>query len=282
MTRAADDPRLSATCRRVRAFLEPLWVSRLVDEWGCLEHGLSLGSCRVSSEMLVQILADEGYPGWTVHGGTDRYAWPDGEPATHFWASDGLDVADLTADQFGLDPVILGPTAIGPYRAGQGRDIRVADPVAARHVSAWLDLWRVRGGEPLPGGVTPASLAFYTGPGAHELALLLHLDADLPLMLDVSEPDKPRPVCGTPDVLYDARGVWQADDYARISHRGRTVLDPVDRESLEAMFGPVPEDALGAAASYVAAFPSLRQAVRSAMDARRDAGMEGVDKGACP
>lgn len=134
-----------------RCFIEPFW-----DKWHAARGSdkpdvASRHTCGRTSLFLVKALGHEGIaarwvsgvPRLTEHGpDVGPYGFFAGSRwESHAWAHCGAWIIDITADQFGADPVIVTPFDDQRYRAG-GRDTALPAYVEARHRAvedAWPD-----------------------------------------------------------------------------------------------------------------------------------------------
>ncbi len=134
MKRKADT-QLFELARKARAFLEPHWM-----KWHDLAGEpppaiLSAGVCGRSSLFLQRALCSEGFDAM----------WRSGAPSTakpgagflgsdgwigHAWVECDGSILDITADQFGLAPVLITPSGDPRYQAGD--DVAFADAVTRR------------------------------------------------------------------------------------------------------------------------------------------------------
>lgn len=69
---------------------------------------LSTNMCRHTSLFLLRLLESAGVKGWTVGGGLMRKLDDKGEHPSdvHYWLENGNEILDITADQFGWDPIV--------------------------------------------------------------------------------------------------------------------------------------------------------------------------------
>jgi len=132
------------TLRMVRNFLEPLWGAWKTSRrsgWENRER-VALGMCRFTAAFLKPILDEMTGHKWSVVAGFADFhlldpGWDkkNGRPATafaaedgvggmidkngkwhdHYWLTDGATIIDLTADQFGWEPVIVTPVTDDRY-----------------------------------------------------------------------------------------------------------------------------------------------------------------------
>lgn len=270
---------LLAIAQRARAFLEPLWIHYLGDPWWAIDPPLSRGACRVSSEFLARILPDLGLRGWSVHGGPESFLQEDGERVPHYWLSDGTDIIDITADQFGLPAVIVGRPDLSRYIPGPAPALSAKAQAEVRFLDAWVEAWRDRDGVPFPSAMSSKAVEDYSGPLAHALALALHLDAGLPLLAAGGRSGRARPLAGDGDPVLDATGLLPWEAYARRHGLAPDDLEPMTADGLRARFGAVDESMLMAARAYAQAQPALSNAISQAAyaaleQARDDEGAE--------
>lgn len=111
------------TLTTIRAFLEISWEKWKIERLRDLTVPLSTGMCRFSSIFLHPILEDRTGRSWKMVGGETRdgdvggMMDSNGEWQPHYWLTDGNMIVDVTADQFGHDPIILTDYADPRYRA---------------------------------------------------------------------------------------------------------------------------------------------------------------------
>lgn len=158
---AIDREELFAIATEVRSFLEPRWI-QFQRQRGlvCASHP-STGMCRLSTLFLLRVLEQElPAGGWQCLGGcsdaTDEdvdpnlglpggYRDSNGDWSGHYWISDGGFelIIDVTADQFGGDPVVVAEDVPdGAYRENYApaavtermKDVR-------DRVAAWMGEW---------------------------------------------------------------------------------------------------------------------------------------------
>ncbi len=268
------DHDLPDLARKARAFLEPLWIDFLCDPWLSVEVPLSTGACRVSSEFLAAVLPGHGFHGWEVHGGPDAFTRWDGTTADHYWLSNGSVIIDVTADQFGLPPVVLGPPDPARYRQGPATPLSPGARSEAGCIEAWAESWRARGGVPRPSPMSVAALDAYAGPMAGTLALLLHRELGLPLYLVRKADGVPHPLVWDGQSAFDARGRTEFGFCEHAFGCSPGAFEPTDAPTVQALFGRVAPGAVEDAYAFAMAHPALREAVRQAFYERRDAQLE--------
>lgn len=111
-----DERRLFLTALRVRAFLEPVWLEWHNAQGDDAPAPLSRSTCGRSSLFLKRVLragfppADAPRAWFGFHAGGD---W-----RSHAWVEAGDWIIDLTADQFGDEPVIVAPLHDPRYQKG--------------------------------------------------------------------------------------------------------------------------------------------------------------------
>jgi hypothetical protein len=85
------------------------------------------GMCRLSSAMLADVMTEATGRRWKVHGGdtwngdVGGMLGQDGEWHAHYWIREGKTIVDITADQFGHDPVIVASSKDDRYKANYSR-----------------------------------------------------------------------------------------------------------------------------------------------------------------
>ncbi len=215
--------------------------------------------------------AVRGVPGWRVHGGEAAFVTDDRARHTHYWVSDGTLALDVTADQFGLPRVMLGPVDPSRHAAGPARPLSREAASEAGCIGEWVDMWRERSGEPVPSAMSSAAMDAYAGPGAAALAILLHDELGAPLFLVRAPGRDPHPLVWDGSSAFDARGRMDAGDCVRELGVHPRSFEPVDREALAASLGTDADDAASDAVPFAMAHPGLGEAVRQAFYARRDA-----------
>lgn len=132
-----------------RRFIEPVW-----DEWHRAQGSppplvASRFTCGRTSLFLVKVLRTDGFEAeW--QSGTPRlseegpevgpYGFHSGSRwEGHAWVRSGGLIVDITADQFGAEPVIVTSTTDRRYGAGH-KDTALPSSIAARH-KAVDDIW---------------------------------------------------------------------------------------------------------------------------------------------
>lgn len=136
---------------QVRAFLEPHWA-----EWHRRAGSLPLvcdsqGTCGRSSLFLRDVLRSAGAEAEMVAGSPvdGDHGFYNGVWHGHAWVRAGGWIVDVTADQFGCEPIIV--TGIDDARYGAGRDTAEPEFVAMRQrmVRQLQAAWdaRAKGGE---------------------------------------------------------------------------------------------------------------------------------------
>lgn len=266
-----DATELRAFAERARAFLEPLWIDFLCDPWSAVRLPLSTGACRVSSEFLAAVMPAAGFVGWRVHGGADAFVTADGARRDHYWVSDGTLALDVTADQFGLPAIMVGPVDPSRHAAGPARPLSREAASEAGCIGEWVDAWRERAGAPVPSAMSSAAMDAYAGPKAAALALLLHDELDTPLYLARAPGRPPHPLVWNGSSAFDARGRMDAGECLEALGVHPDAFEPVDREALAAALGAGAGDAVRGATPFALAHPALEEALRQAFYARRDA-----------
>lgn len=126
MADACLSAQVERIARTVRAFLEPRWVEWHQREGDPAPRVVSQGTCGRSSLFLRDVLRAEGLMAEFVAGTPGQPGAADqgfrcgGEWCGHAWVECGDWIVDVTADQFGDDPVIV--TFIGDRRYRHGVD----------------------------------------------------------------------------------------------------------------------------------------------------------------
>jgi hypothetical protein len=133
---------LEATLVELRTYLEPLWKSWKDENkpWWVEDEILSTGMCRFTAAFLHPLLEDITGRSWEIKGGMTAFHVADsgwtgkGKPNSswsardgmggmktvagtwedHYWLTDGTVNVDLTADQFGWEPILV--TDVGDDR----------------------------------------------------------------------------------------------------------------------------------------------------------------------
>lgn len=158
--------RVRALASEVRSFLEPLWPRWHRVRGDAPPCPLSRGTCHTSSQVLAAILSDAGLAA-RVAAGTDPerdegFAAPGGRVGHAWVVCEGL-VVDITADQFGLPPVVLVREDDPRYR--EGRDTAWPEAQVARRMRAEATLAQWRAGKRPAGPQAPSEpLAQGTSP----------------------------------------------------------------------------------------------------------------------
>ncbi len=111
----ADERRLFLISLRARAFLEPVWLEWHAANGGDIPSPLSRTTCGRSSLFLKRILQAE-FPRLTTQARFGFHAG--GDWRSHAWVEVGDRIIDLTADQFGDEPVIVTPRPDPRYQKG--------------------------------------------------------------------------------------------------------------------------------------------------------------------
>ncbi len=127
------DERLRDLTGRVRHFLEPRWTAWLRQQ-GCPKMVTpSQGTCGRSSLFLSRVLQDNGYPAEFAAGhpaeGRKGFLTSEGWKG-HAWVESGGLILDVTADQFGLPPVVI--TGVDDPRFGRGTDWTAPEFISRR------------------------------------------------------------------------------------------------------------------------------------------------------
>ncbi len=272
---------LRAIAWAARRFLEPLWLTHtLRDEWSCIDPPLSRGTCRVSSEFLAGVMADAGHPGWSVHGGQRGYARDGGERWPHYWLSDGMDVIDLTGDQFGEPAVLVGTADRRRYVAGAADpgEPGALDPLARE----WHALWRERAGVPFDSHMSAAAMDRFLGPSSAALALMLrdYLGGE---PARIGGPSGPV-VLLVDGTVYDASGMADLPRFAYLRDIPAEAVTVLGAGEADALGAVTPPAELADAGRFASAHPALVNAVMQARQAGRECPdeREGIGAGGSP
>lgn len=160
---APDRQVVETVADSARSFLETRWaLGRSHGRTGLLSSGM----CRLTSAFLVKALSQATGTRWTVRGGapaSDAGVWElrdgvteggmidrDGFWRGHYWVEDlsGALMVDLTADQFGWEPLIVRETGDPRYRANYlAHAVRDHLKGAVILPREWLKAWRAERGE---------------------------------------------------------------------------------------------------------------------------------------
>lgn len=132
----------------VRLFIEPIWRRWHLLAGRALPHPLSRFTCGRTSLFLRDVLRHEGYSAEWVSG--TPYAGESNAPVSasgyftgfrwegHAWVVSGKNIVDITADQFGCDPIVI--TSVEDNRYVGSKDLANPDAVNARN-EAVTALW---------------------------------------------------------------------------------------------------------------------------------------------
>ncbi|WP_088892892.1 hypothetical protein [Leptolyngbya ohadii] len=138
----------------VRQFLEPHWLAAH-QGWSDIPDPLSRWMCRYSSIFLATLLREQSQEPWSIVGGRPPrslnakvegefgiLAW-DGTWNDHCWVTGRGLIIDLTADQFGHDPIIVTASSDPRYRANLTEDEMAQDfQKLQRRSTQWLAAWK--------------------------------------------------------------------------------------------------------------------------------------------
>lgn len=131
-----------------RLFIEPVWRSWHQSRGLTVPHPPSRYTCGRTSLFLRDVLRHEGHPAEWMSG--TPYAGGSGAPDTacgfysgtrwegHAWVISGNTIVDITADQFGGDPVLI--TSVADTRFVGSIDLADPDAIKARR-EAVAALW---------------------------------------------------------------------------------------------------------------------------------------------
>ncbi|CUH65374.1 hypothetical protein TG4357_01828 [Thalassovita gelatinovora] len=127
------DPRLADLVGRVRRFLEPRWSEWHLHEGSPALRTPSQGTCGRSSLFLCQVLQQHGIVAGFAAGdpteGQKGFHTAQGWKG-HAWVEAENKILDVTADQFGLPPVVI--TGTDDPRYGRGTDTSEPEFIARR------------------------------------------------------------------------------------------------------------------------------------------------------
>lgn len=142
---------------KIRIFLEPLWL-KAHEAWADepVPNPPSKYMCRYSCLFLQRVLKDAGYGDWHIflgrpttpelHGtenGVFGYRSTDGKWYDHAWLIKDSILIDITADQYGDMPVIVGDSVSTNYNANMSEDDVKADlQKLQKRVNYWLQEWK--------------------------------------------------------------------------------------------------------------------------------------------
>lgn len=143
----------------VRDFLELAWRDWRADRGIPQPEINSYSMCRMSSAFLAKRLTDELGGEWHVLGGAGEEGWDlgdcllgaepggvlstDGVWSGHWWVKGHGIIVDVTADQFGLDPVIATSDDDQRYaRNYTARAMRKYLSRVTKTVEGWTGRWR--------------------------------------------------------------------------------------------------------------------------------------------
>jgi hypothetical protein len=162
MTRKSDTdpvPAALAFAKAIRVFLEPHWAA-----WHEAKKRRTAGSnpadrdtppsegmCRFTAVFLAAVLPEELGGLWRIRGGSP---WPplypnggladsQGTWHSHYWLQQGRFILDITADQFGHEPVVYTSSNDPRYRANySARELRRHLAEARTTPAQWLTAYR--------------------------------------------------------------------------------------------------------------------------------------------
>ncbi len=137
-----------------RHFLEPCWLTAHQSWEDGIPTPLSCWMCRYSSLFLTHVLLEHklpcqivaGRPQQSANGGSDAGIWANGIWNDHCWVHCWLEhqqfILDVTADQFGYDPVIVSDALDQRYQANLSeQDMAPALAKLSRRPLAWFAAW---------------------------------------------------------------------------------------------------------------------------------------------
>lgn len=135
---------LGAVLTVLRTALEGYWAA-WAKEKNRPEVATGATMCRFTAPFLVRILGKK----WYVAGGQANFA---GDPAGffdgkkwhgHYWVTDGERIVDLTAHQFGAEPIVLTTSADPRYSANYTKgELREAQQHVSIRARKWAQLYR--------------------------------------------------------------------------------------------------------------------------------------------
>ncbi|MEP3048753.1 MAG: hypothetical protein ABJL55_15560 [Roseibium sp.] len=148
-----------------RTFLLTVWPTWQPED-AAADRNLSENTCGRSSVFLCKLLRDQGHSADFVSGnplngplseeGTAEEGLFDGHRwCSHAWVRSGSYIVDITADQFGLPPIIVTDHRDSRYRMST-KDLATPEAQARRHKTAeklwpkWLDWQACAVTTPLP------------------------------------------------------------------------------------------------------------------------------------
>lgn len=146
MAEHGTEDHLHQIARELRAFLEPVW-GLWARERGREATVLSEGTCGPTCRFLIKVLSElgldvemlSGRPGRKPAGIQVNGAW-----RGHAWLRVGDRILDITADQFGLPPVLLTAVNDPRYRAGPDRTRPEFLAEEQRLATALYEQWKQR------------------------------------------------------------------------------------------------------------------------------------------
>jgi hypothetical protein len=112
----ACERRLFLTALQVRAFLEPVWLEWHTAGGNDVPSPLSRSTCGRSSLFLMRVLQSSFPPAWCLRAWFGFHAGSDWQ--SHAWVEASDWIIDLTADQFGDEPVIVVTRPDPRYQKG--------------------------------------------------------------------------------------------------------------------------------------------------------------------
>lgn len=147
---------LETFLKDIRCFLEPIWI-KAHKSWddAPVPAPPSKYMCRYSCLFLRKLLKNYGYGKWFIElgrplspelNGTEDgkfgYLATDGKWYDHTWlVKDGI-IIDITADQYGGDPITIAPIGSTKYNANLTEDNVIKDfKKLEKRVHSWIYLW---------------------------------------------------------------------------------------------------------------------------------------------
>lgn len=146
--RMAGLPEIHRIASAARLFIEPVWPQWHRLRGRPVSHPASRYTCGRTSLFLRDVLRHEGHPAEWMSG--TPYAGGSGTPDApcgfysgarwegHAWVISGSTIVDITADQFGCDPVLI--TSVSDSRYAGSVDLAAPDAMEARR-EAVAALW---------------------------------------------------------------------------------------------------------------------------------------------
>lgn len=155
-----DKGKITELVTQVRLFMEPRWDARRAErhETRDLSVPASTSTCRFSALMVATVLSKATGIRWRIVGGSPvaeadfhdirtggngGIKDPYGTWHGHYWCVGNNMLVDVTADQFGWDPVVTGDAGDPRYRANYlASAVRGHLEHVSQRVSTWHREWR--------------------------------------------------------------------------------------------------------------------------------------------